>query len=107
MCAVIYPSIESDNILRRMSMNDNFVIVQVASYLFSMLIIAPGIPVYSISIRYNLYVGKVCGKKMSYVFGIIIPWIIGFIFTGSSAFASLLNWSALIFTGNDSCCLFI
>ena len=40
---------------------------------------------------------------MSYFYGVIVPWVIGFLFTGSSAFASLLNWSGLIFTGN---CMF-
>jgi len=77
----------------------NFVFTRIDTYLFSIFIIAPGIPVYSISTRYNLYVGEVCGKKMAYFWGVIFPWILGFTFTGSSLFADLVNWSGLIFTG--------
>ncbi len=99
-----------------MSSEQNLLMTRVASYLFSVLIIAPGIPVYfiltiltycsySISVRYNLFVGRLCNKRWAYFWGVIFPWIISFIFTGSSAFASLLNWSALLFTGRRHFCV--
>jgi amino acid permease len=99
MCALSNPGLQSDNILRRMGDKRSFILTRVVSYLFSFIIIGPGIPVYSISTRYNLFVGKMCGKKMSYFWGCVAPWIIGFIFTGSSVFAQFLVWSSLLFTG--------
>jgi len=99
LCALSNPDLKSDNILRQMGDSRSFILTQIVSYLFSMIIIGPGIPVYSISTRYNLFVGKICGKKMSYFLGSVAPWIFGFLFTGSSIFAQLLNWSALLFIG--------
>jgi len=98
-CALSYPNLRSDDILKTMSSEQNLLVTRIASYLFSVFIIAPGIPVYSISVRYNLFVGRLCNKHWAYFWGVIFPWVISFIFTGSSAFASLLNWSALLFTG--------
>jgi len=54
---------------------------------------------FCISTRYNLYVGKVCGKRASYFWGVFAPWLIGFFFAQGPRFAEFLNWSALIFSG--------
>jgi len=72
-----------------------FILTRISGYLFSLFIIAPGIPVYCISTRYNLYVGEVCGRKMSFFFGVIAPWLVGFIFCQGPRFADFLNWTAL------------
>jgi hypothetical protein len=53
--------------------------------------------VFCITTRYNLYVGGVCGRKMSYFFGVVAPWLVSFIFAQGPRFAGFLNWSALIF----------
>jgi hypothetical protein len=45
-----------------------------------LLVIAPGIPVCSITTRYNLFVGGVCGRRWSYFWGVFAPWIAGFAF---------------------------
>lgn len=52
----------------------------ICAYFFSLGVIAPGIPVCSITTRYNLYIGRVCGKKQSYFWGVFAPWIIGCLF---------------------------
>jgi hypothetical protein len=62
-------------------------------------VIAPGIPVCSVTTRYNLFVGGICGKKQSYFWGAVAPWIVGFVFCQGEIFANMLNWTSLIFNG--------
>jgi len=42
--------------------------------------------------------GEVCGKRASFFWGVIAPWLIGFIFCQGPRFAEFLNWTALIFS---------
>eukprot|EP01102_Stenamoeba_stenopodia_P021176 TRINITY_DN845_c0_g1_i4.p1 TRINITY_DN845_c0_g1~~TRINITY_DN845_c0_g1_i4.p1 ORF type:complete len:552 (+),score=101.86 TRINITY_DN845_c0_g1_i4:287-1942(+) len=101
LAAWAYPNIDVDNVLEYMTdpTKTQIKVTVIAAYLFSLGVIAPGIPVCSITCRYNLYVGKICGKKWSYFWGVIAPWIIGFIFSQGQFFADLLNWSSLICNG--------
>jgi len=39
-------------------------------------VLLPGIPVYSIIVRYNLLDAKVCGQGWANFWGVIFPWII-------------------------------
>jgi len=52
-----------------------------------------------ITTRYNLYIGQVCGKKWSYFWGVIAPWLVAFCFSQSTYFAQLINWASLIVNG--------
>jgi len=97
LCALANP-VKVDDMLVRLSMSPN-VITAVCSYLFAIGVIAPGIPVASITVRYNLFVGKVCGKRQSFFWGVIFPWLISWIFAQGEVFANLLLWSSLIFNG--------
>eukprot|EP00455_Lapot_gusevi_P011050 TRINITY_DN15073_c0_g1_i5.p1 TRINITY_DN15073_c0_g1~~TRINITY_DN15073_c0_g1_i5.p1 ORF type:complete len:249 (+),score=48.34 TRINITY_DN15073_c0_g1_i5:88-834(+) len=99
LCASVSDRLALDNMLVRLSLSPTPVVTIVCAYLFSLGVIAPGIPVCSITTRYNLYVGRICGKKQSYFWGVFAPWIIGFIFSQGEIFAQLLNWSSLIFNG--------
>ncbi len=45
------------------------------------------------------YVGGVCGKRWAHFWGVIAPWLVGFVFTQGPIFADLLNWTALLFSG--------
>lgn len=99
LAAFAFPPLHSDDLLTEMSKPGNPVITIVASYLFSLGVIAPGIPVCLITTRYNLYVGKVCGKGASYFFGVVLPWLVAFCFLQGEVFAMLLNWSSLIVNG--------
>eukprot|EP00163_Fabomonas_tropica_P030128 TRINITY_DN66_c1_g1_i1.p1 TRINITY_DN66_c1_g1~~TRINITY_DN66_c1_g1_i1.p1 ORF type:complete len:172 (+),score=31.52 TRINITY_DN66_c1_g1_i1:37-516(+) len=82
--------------LVRLSDAPTYTVTRISAYLFSLLVIAPGIPICSITTRYNLYVGKVVGRKMSYFWGVFAPWTIGWVFSQGAAFANLLNWSSLL-----------
>jgi len=71
-------------------------ITKVCGYLFSLFIIMPGTPVFQISIRYNLYVGRICSRRWSFFWSVVAPWLVAFIFLQGKTFATLLNWAALI-----------
>ena len=85
--------------LNKLSSKGTPTITRITTYLFSLGVIAPGIPVCSITSRYNLYVGHVVGRKQSYLWAVVAPWIIGFVFTSGQFFASFLNWTSLLFNG--------
>eukprot|EP01113_Clastostelium_recurvatum_P042896 TRINITY_DN7000_c0_g1_i1.p1 TRINITY_DN7000_c0_g1~~TRINITY_DN7000_c0_g1_i1.p1 ORF type:complete len:499 (-),score=171.10 TRINITY_DN7000_c0_g1_i1:74-1570(-) len=98
LAAFVFGNIQTDNILGSLSDPTMFKPVTViASYLFSLGVIAPGIPVCCITTRYNLFIGHICSKRWSYFWGVIAPWLVGFIFSQSKLFAAMLAWSSLIF----------
>jgi hypothetical protein len=66
LCAVAIPEIRWDNVLVGLSDASNPIITRITSHLFSLGVIAPGIPVCSVTTRYNLFVSKLCSKKWSY-----------------------------------------
>lgn len=99
LAALAVPKNGSDDLLVNLGSNSYSVITIIASYIFSLGVIAPGIPVCCITTRYNLYIGKVCGKKMSYFWGVIAPWLVAFIFSQATYFAGFINWSSLIVNG--------
>lgn len=99
LCAIVYPGLKEDDMLIMLSKYPTPVITRVTAHLFSLGVIAPGIPVCSVTTRYNLYVGGVCSKKMSYFWGCVAPWLVGWIFCQGEIFAQLLVWTSLIFNG--------
>lgn len=94
-----YPDMTSANILTVMGAPNQPVITQVSVYIFSVGVIALGIPLFSIFIRYNLFVGGVCGSKMSAFWGAVFPWLVGFLLYQGQGFTLFVNWSALIVNG--------
>jgi hypothetical protein len=99
LCACTYGHLALDNMLVRLSLPPTPLITMLCAYAFSLGVIAPGIPVCSITTRYNLYVGRVCGKTMSYFWGVFAPWLVACLFCQGAGFAQLLNWSSLLFNG--------
>lgn len=101
LCASVFTgsSIGLDDMLVSLSKDDMPILTRITSHLFSLGVIAPGIPVCSVTTRYNLYVGGIVGKKQSYFWGCIAPWIVGFIFCQGEIFANLISWTSLIFNG--------
>jgi hypothetical protein len=99
LCALSSVDIATDDMLGILQKQQLSTVTRVAAYLFSIGVIAPGIPVCSITTRYNLYVGNICNKRWSYFWGTIAPWIIGVLFCQGALFANMLNWTSLIFNG--------
>jgi len=99
LAALAVPTAGSDDLLKNLGTSVYPVVTIIASYIFSLGVIAPGIPVCCITTRYNLYIGNVCGKKWSYFWGVIAPWLVAFCFSQSTYFAQLINWASLIVNG--------
>jgi len=99
LAALAVPTAGSDDLLKNLGTKVYPTITIIASYIFSLGVIAPGIPVCCITTRYNLYIGKVCGKKMSYFWGVVAPWMVAFCFSQSTYFAGFINWSSLCVNG--------
>lgn len=93
------PKQASDDLLSNLGKSPFPVITIIASYIFSLGVIAPGIPVCCITTRYNLYIGKVCGRRMSYFWGVIAPWLVAYCFAQGAFFANFINWSSLVVNG--------
>jgi amino acid permease len=100
--AMAYPKLSSDDIIKEMSNEQTELITRISIYAFIVAIVATSIPVYSICVRYNLYVGKLCGRKTSIFLGVIAPWLVGFLFCRGQAFAQFLNWTSLFLNGIEN-----
>jgi hypothetical protein len=84
----------------RLSKPPTPLVTRITAFLFSLGVIAPGIPVCwcgdavpndglvvpysvrarSVTTRYNLYVGKICSNRWSYFWGVYAPWLVSFVF---------------------------
>eukprot|EP01094_Clydonella_sp_ATCC50884_P012688 TRINITY_DN22991_c0_g1_i1.p1 TRINITY_DN22991_c0_g1~~TRINITY_DN22991_c0_g1_i1.p1 ORF type:complete len:508 (+),score=99.46 TRINITY_DN22991_c0_g1_i1:392-1915(+) len=71
----------------------------VLSYAFPLIVLLPGIPVYSIIVRYNLIETELCGLKWANFWGVLFPWIVSIPFLTGDGFVNLLNWSSLFING--------
>jgi hypothetical protein len=66
----------SDNILNFLLAPDMPWWTQYSAYLWDITTLIPGIPVVAIMVRYNLQAGEVCGRKMAFFLGVVLPWIV-------------------------------
>jgi hypothetical protein len=92
----------SDNILNVMSARAEGVmgvITRISIYAFNMSTIIPGIPVFSILVRYNLITGKICGPKIAFVLGVLAPWLVSMFFYHGRGLSSVVNWTAILVQG--------
>jgi amino acid permease len=72
---------------------------QIGTYVFPLVAIASGIPVYSIIVRYNLLENKVCGKALANFFAVILPWMLAIpLSAGNQVFLAVANYSSLLFS---------
>ena len=70
-------------------------ITRVASYIYAIGTILPGIPPVSITLRYGLYTEGTCGKNWAFVWGVVFPWAVGLFLSHEESITVLMNWSAL------------
>jgi len=105
LAAMSYPHLQhSANILQ--VMNDSKIgghafhrFTRWAVYLFNFGTIIPGIPIFSILVRYNLLTGKVCGPRGAFVYSFVAPWAISALLYRGKGFQNLINWSAVLLQG--------
>lgn len=65
-------------------------------YLFPIVALASGIPVYSIIVRYNLLENQICSKGWANFFGVLLPWIIMIPFYSGGYLNIFINWSTIV-----------
>jgi len=83
MSAMAFPHAEG-NVLQTLSAGRHWLLTKISSFLFGVLVLGPGIPVFCIVMRYNLFVGRVCGARMASFLGVILPWLVSWLlYTGN------------------------
>eukprot|EP01104_Vermistella_antarctica_P020277 TRINITY_DN8619_c0_g1_i1.p1 TRINITY_DN8619_c0_g1~~TRINITY_DN8619_c0_g1_i1.p1 ORF type:complete len:638 (-),score=100.18 TRINITY_DN8619_c0_g1_i1:47-1894(-) len=98
-----YPDIESQtssgDILSVMSLPTQPWELNISTSIFSFAVVGLGIPLYSIVIRYNLYVGKVCNSFWSAMWGVVFPWAVSWLFYQGSGLVTFVTYSATYISG--------
>ena len=72
---------------------------QVTVYLFPLVALVSGIPIFSIIVRYNLMENKVCGKGWANVWGVLFPWLVSIPAYTGSGLLQVINWTSLLVNG--------
>eukprot|EP01126_Amoeba_proteus_P038410 TRINITY_DN4000_c0_g1_i2.p1 TRINITY_DN4000_c0_g1~~TRINITY_DN4000_c0_g1_i2.p1 ORF type:complete len:392 (-),score=73.38 TRINITY_DN4000_c0_g1_i2:148-1323(-) len=74
-------------------------ITKIAVYVFNISAMIPGIPVYSIMVKYNLLTSRITGPFGAFIFAVVVPWLLSVFFYHGKGFSTVVNWSALVFQG--------
>ncbi|XP_062506750.1 uncharacterized protein LOC134183270 [Corticium candelabrum] len=72
---------------------------QYSAYLWDLTTLIPGIPVLSIMVRYNLQAGNVCGRKMAFFLGVVLPWIVTAFCYEYDALNTICSWAGNVISG--------
>jgi len=75
------------------------IITQIGVYLFPIVTLLSGIPVFSIIIRYNLLENKICNKFWANFWAVIFPWLISVVFYTGNGLLNVVNWTSLVVNG--------
>jgi len=73
--------------------------MKVSVYIFSFGVIGLGIPLFSVVVRYNLFVGKVFSSRWSSFFGVVFPWLVSFLLYQGDGFDLFVTWASLLING--------
>lgn len=95
---------QSSNILNVMTAGSTLhgafrTFTSVCVYFYSIGTIIPGIPVYSILIRYNLVNGELLRPFFANLIAVVFPWAFSCFFYHGSGFSAFVNWSSLLLQG--------
>ncbi len=74
--ALAFPNLNGADILTALNRQDATIFDQITVYLFPIIVVASGIPVYSIIVRYNLVENNICGLRWANFFAVILPWLL-------------------------------
>eukprot|EP00916_Digyalum_oweni_P004867 GHVL01008751.1.p1 GENE.GHVL01008751.1~~GHVL01008751.1.p1 ORF type:complete len:267 (+),score=33.53 GHVL01008751.1:731-1531(+) len=97
LTASVYPNLHANNILQEMlHIKHTSTQARVLIYVFVLVTMAPGIPIYSITIRYNLYNSKVCGFFNAFFWGCVGPFLFAWMLLSAQAFKQLIDWTSMI-----------
>lgn len=92
--AMAYPDAEA-NLLQVLGSPVSSPTTRVCSYLFGVLVIGLGIPVFCIVMRYNLVLGG-CGPKRATFLGVVLPWLVSWLLYQGSAAEEFIGISGVV-----------
>lgn len=72
---------------------------QISVYLYPLVALLTGIPVFSIVIRYNLLENQLCSKTTANLFAVVLPWVISALLTTGEGIQIVINWTSLLVNG--------
>lgn len=72
---------------------------QVTVYLFPLVALVSGIPIFSIIVRYNLMENHICNKTWANVWGVLLPWVVSIPAYTGTGLLQVINWTSLLVNG--------
>jgi hypothetical protein len=97
--AVAYPYLKHRNVIQYLYENPHttdFLRVTIIVFIFTAVL--PGIPINAISVRYNLYVTRLCSARMSFFWGSVFPFLFAWIFSNRESLVGVIFYF-LVFCG--------
>ena len=90
-----------DSVLNMLTFKSNSQFTQIVTYLWNLLTIIPGIPVYSVIIRYNLLQDKSfkVGKFAAFAWAVLLPWGIVMFTYERKVLLSITSWGGILVQG--------
>jgi len=71
----------------------------VSVYLFPIIVLLPGIPVYSIIVRYNLLKTNMIKRRPANFLAVVLPWLVALPFYSGKHFMEMINYVSLFVNG--------
>lgn len=103
LAAYAYANLNSDDIFQVMTASKaGSTVTKVAVYAYTLAVITTSVPVYSVTVKNNLYVTGATNWIVAVLISIALPWGVGWIANSGAMFAFILNAAALMcggFTG--------
>eukprot|EP00667_Euglena_gracilis_P009833 EG_transcript_9990 len=79
--------------------------VRLAVFVFTVLVMGMGIPLFHIFVRYNLFSSGLCSPAAANFWGVAFPWLVSWALYGGNLYQQFLNYSSLLST-SLTCYLF-
>lgn len=93
------PNKGSANILNLLAGPGNLQITQYSSLLWDISTIIPGIPVLAVVMKYNLVSGEIMSDRNSFLFSVVLPWVVTMFCYESDLLANMCAWAGLCIQG--------
>jgi len=89
----------AENILNFLAKKTELDITQYSSLLWDISTIIPGIPVLAVVMKYNLVSGGIMSDRDSFLFSVVLPWVVTMFCYESGVLASMCAWAGLFIQG--------
>lgn len=99
MAVFVYGSSLTSDVFEQMTSGSTNVILRICVYIYTLTVIAFSIPINSITIKNNLYSEITDNPYITFFFGVIFQYLIGWIFESGGIFTTMLNYTSLFLGG--------